>query len=228
MAFGHWMEVNEGDVRLRMGPIKREDMARFVAAEAGHGMQSYEVVRYLGYCMPPTVEGEKTWWDKASEDSDKVRWGIYVPEGDDGWKLVGNTALSINTTDRRRAESGCVIFDRSAWGQRIASTSHLGRTRYGFEELDLLAINSSAFTDNVGSNRALTGVGYVQTGSEYCRSVVAGQPIDTANYLMVNPADEAWRYFWRRPEAEIPDAFHAARERTRVALKRAATAVSFL
>jgi RimJ/RimL family protein N-acetyltransferase len=232
MAFGHWMEIKEGEVHLRLGPIRRDEIVRFVAADARHGIQSYEVGRFLGGSMPPSEEGEQEWWDANSKDRDKVHWGVYVPvDAEDGaapsWKLIGNTSLFLRG-DRRQAESGFVVFDRAYWRQRIASTAHLGRTQYAFRELDLLAITSCANAPNVGSNRALQGVGYVQTGTTYGDGVVGGRPIDTNLYLMPNPAEEAWRYFWRRPEEEIPEVFREARARTQATLDRADTAVTFL
>jgi RimJ/RimL family protein N-acetyltransferase len=229
MAFGHWMEVREGEVHLRLGPIRRDEIVRFVAADAGHGIQSYEVSRYLGSSLPPSEEGEQEWWDANSKDNGKVHWGVYAPGDGDGddWKLIGNTSLFLRG-DRRQAESGFVVFDRAYWRRRVASTAHLARTQYAFRELDLLAITSGANAPNVGSNRALQGVGYVQTGTVYCDGTVGGKPMDTNLYLMPNPEEEAWRYFWRRPEEDIPAAFHEARARTAATLERAATAVTFL
>jgi RimJ/RimL family protein N-acetyltransferase len=227
MAFGHWMEIDEGQVRLRLGPVRRDEAKRFVAADAGFGMQSYEVTRWLGPGMPPTEEGEEEWWDKASKDNDKIMWGVYVPDGDDAWKLIGSTMLAFHGYNRRRAESGFMVFDRAHWRRRVASTAHLGRTQYAFHELDL-AITSAAYAPNIGSNRALQGVGYVQTGTNYGDLVVGGKMIDANVYLMPNPAEEAWRYFWRRPEEEIPEAFVAGRRRTLTTLERAAAAVRFL
>src|SRR5688500_10227350 len=112
MAFGAWMAIEEGDVRLRLGPIRREDARSFVAREAQLGMQSYEVMRFLGGGLVPTEQGEEEWWDKAAKDDDRVHWGIYLPGGDDDdeWKLVGNTTLTFRR-DRRQAESGFVLFD---------------------------------------------------------------------------------------------------------------------
>jgi RimJ/RimL family protein N-acetyltransferase len=227
MSFGHWMEVVDGGVRLRLGPIRREDAHRFVAPEANLGLQSYEVGRYLGLASVPTEQDEEAWWDGASKSDDRIHWGVYVPEDDEAWKLVGNTTLHVSRRGRE-AQSGFLLFDRAHWRQRIASTAHLARTMYAFLELDLLAIISAADVPNIGSNRALLGVGYVQTGVRYGNGVVGGKPIDTNQYLLVNPADEAWRFFWRRPDDEIPTAFHDARTRTQSALGRAADAVRFL
>jgi hypothetical protein len=99
---------------------------------------------------------------------------------------------------------------------------------YAFHELDLLAITSAADVPNVGSNRALLGVGYVKTGVRYSTGVVGGKPVDTNQYLLVNPSDEAWHYFWRRPDDDVPAEFHEGRTRARDALERAASAVTFL
>lgn len=228
MAFGHWMEVVEGAVRLRLGPIRRDDVRRFVAADAGLGLQSYEVGRYLGAWSAPTEQGEDEWWDKVSKEDEHIHWGVYVPEGDDSWKLVGSSSLHLQGFSRRQAESGFLLFDRAYWRQRIASTAHLARTLYGFRELDLLAITSEAFADNVGSNRALVGVGYIQTGVRFGSGVAGGRPLDAIQYLLPNPAEEAWQYFWRRPAEEIPPEFNEGRVRALDTLERADKAVSFL
>ena len=227
MAFGHWMEVVEGDTRLRMGPIERDDAVRYVAADANFGLQSYEVGRYLAMNTAPTPQGEQEWWDNASKDTNTIHWGLYVPDGE-SWKLVGTTTLHIQGSRRTQAESGFLLFDRAYWRQRIASTAHLARTLFAFRELDLLAITSAAYVPNVGSNRALQGVGYVQTGMRYAESFVDGKPVDSVQYLLPNPIEEAWNYFWRRPDDEIPVEFRDARPTARKTLERAATAVSFL
>lgn len=227
MSFGYWMEVTEGDVRLRLGPIRREDAHLFVAPEASLGLQSYEVGRYLGASTAPTPQDEEEWWDGAKNKAERLHWGIYVPDDGDGWKLVGNTTLNFRRRGRE-AESGFLLFDRAHWRRRVASTAHLARTVYAFQELDLLAITSAADVPNVGSNRALTGVGYVQTGIRYGNNVVGGKPVDTIQYLLPNPGEEAWRYFWRRPDDQIPAEFHEGRTRAIAALARAADAVRFL
>jgi RimJ/RimL family protein N-acetyltransferase len=235
MAFGHWMEITEetaaGEVRVRLGPIRRDDAKRFVAAEAGFGMQSYEVGRYIGATSTPTEELELEWWDENGKDKDKLIWGVYVPdesEGGDGWRVVGSTALFFNDRDRRRAESGFMTFDRSVWGKRVASTAHLGRTLFAFDELDMLALTSNVFSANAGSNRAVQGVGYVQTGTGYAEIIVGGKVLDTNHYLLPNPAEEPWRYFWRRPEEEIPQAMRDGREVAKRTMERARASVSFL
>jgi RimJ/RimL family protein N-acetyltransferase len=226
MSFGHWMEIAEGSVRLRLGPIRREDAAASVSVDAGYGLQSYEVARFLG-ADAPTPQGEEEWWDTASRDERHLFWGVYVP-AEDEWKLVGVTHLRYLGFDQRQAESGFVVFDRTHWRQRVASTAHLGRTLYAFEELDLLSITSAAAVANVGSNRALAGVGYVETGRNYGIGLVRGRPMDHIQYLLPNPAEEAWRYFWRRPDDEIPSEFHEGRRRARAALERASAGVRYL
>ncbi len=198
MSFGHWMEIVEGDVRVRLGPVRREDAHRFVAPSADFGLQSYEVGRYLGAASAPTVQDEEEWWDGASKNPDHLHWGVYVPEDGNGWKLVGNTTLHLRRLGRQ-AESGFLLFDRAYWRKGVASTAHLGRTMYAFNELDLLEITSAADAPNIGSNKALTGVGYVQTGIRYANGVVGGEPVDTIQYLLPNPGSEAWRYFLAPP-----------------------------
>src|SRR3954447_7894572 len=151
MAFGHWMEVIDGDVRLRLGPIRREDVGRYVTADAAYGLQSYEVAKYLGVRFAMTPQAEEEWWDRASKaDNPNLHWGIYVPvEGDEvEWSLVGSTTLHLDTDGRRQAKSGFLLFDRSPGRRRIASVAHLARPWFAFHELDLLAITSNAAEAN--------------------------------------------------------------------------------
>lgn len=227
MAFGPWMEIRDGDVHLRLGAIRREDIHRFVSADARFGVQSYEVLRYMRGVVS-TQQGQEEWWDEASKADKHLYWGVYVPGGEDKWTLVGLTLLLNFKSDRRQAESGFILFDREHWGKRIASTAHLGRALYAFRELDLLAVVSGVAAPNIGSRRALQGVGYVQTGVSYSLDVLDGKPLDDVHYLLPNPADEAWRYFWRRPDADIPEEFHEARKVTLAALQRAQQAVTYL
>jgi len=227
MTFGPWMDIREGDVHLRLGAIRREDARRFVSPEARLGVQSYEVLRYMRGVVQ-TEQSQEEWWDEASKAEKHMYWGVYVPGGEDEWTLVGLTLLLNFKSDRRQAESGFILFDREHWGKRIASTAHLGRTLYAFRELDLLAIVSGVAAPNTGSSRALQGVGYVQTGISYSLDVLDGMVLDDVHYLLPNPADEAWRYFWRRPDVDIPEEFHEARKVTLAALQRAQQAVTYL
>jgi hypothetical protein len=113
-------------------------------------------------------------------------------------------------------------------GRVYWSESSIGRTLFAFRELDLLAIVSGVAAPNTGSRRALQGLGYVQTGITYSLDVYDGKVLDDVEYLLPNPADEAWRYFWRRPDVDIPDEFHEARKVTLAALQRAHQAVTYL
>lgn len=227
MAFGHWMHISEGSVEVRLGPIKRADVGRFVSPDVGFGLQSYEVSKFVAAIPAPSHEFEEEWWDRASKAEDHLHWGVYLLDGPDEWQLVGTTTLHLEA-DRRQAQSGFLLVDRKHWRQRVASTAHLGRTLYAFRELDLLAISSTALADNVGSNRALTGIGYVPTGTDYSARIVGGRPRDGIRYLLPHPDEEPWRYFWRRPDDDIPPEFIAARSVAARSLERAEAAVTFL
>ncbi len=228
--FGHWMQIDGEKASLRMGPIRREDMSRYIAEEASWGMQSYEVTKYLGRTPgAPTEVGEQAWWERVSDDKEEVIWGVYVADGDD-WKLTGSTSLRyMNPAMHTRATSGYLCFDRKFWNIGVASLSHLARTLFAFDELGMLAIDSHALVANTGSNKALQSVGYVKSGTYYgATRPVHGQGSDTNDYTLVNPAEHSWLYFWQRPEAEIPTEFTTARQKTQAALEKARQIVKFL
>lgn len=225
--FGHWMEIKTPKVHVRMGPIRREEMPRFVSADVGFGLQSYMVGRYLGHDRATTEEAEYAWWDSVIADKTKVVWGIYV-QMDGRWTVIGCTSLDLDGFDRNQACSGFAMVDRQYWRRGIAKTSHLARTLYAFEEMGMWAINSGADTANFGSVKALQSVGYVQTGMRYGGKMVHGKAHDAMTLLVVNPAPNMWNAFWNRPKAEIPPEFHEARKVTRAALQQAHQFVTFL
>lgn len=222
MAFGPIMRFAVGEYSIELAPLTREDMQQFIK---NGGMQNYEVTRYLGRALAPVLEDEYDWFEKTRNDPSTICWGIYVLQGE-GRTLIGNTSLnSINRDVQAYATSGCLIFNNSYWGKKIASYCHRARTWYGFAQLGLVQIRSGAYDPNIGSRKALESVGYVEAFHERNAAFIDGTYIGMTSYNVISPLEEHWQLWWHGDS--VPPEYLAARKKTAAALDWAEANISF-
>ena len=120
-----------------------------------------DITRYLGLPFPPSLAMEKEWFERTARSDKDIVWAIFV-----GDKLIGTTGIHGIDYQNRHAVTGSLIGEKDEWGKGYASDAHKIRTRYAFEMLGLEKIQSGAFTENIGSIRALEKSGYRQYGLE--------------------------------------------------------------
>jgi RimJ/RimL family protein N-acetyltransferase len=225
-VWGNRILVTTDRNRLLLAPIERKHLTRFINESADWGMQSYEVVKYLGRNISaPSMKDEHEWWDKANAATDLLNWGIYVFERGQE-KLVGNTSFSWQPDNAARCYvGGTLIFDRNYWSKGIASSANAATIAFVFNNLDGLSIRSAVLSPNIGSCKPHTNLGFVQVGTDYCISRRDGSTNHQYNFLMVNPSERSWNFFWG--DAGVPQAFKNARKLTQRTLERAATTAKF-
>ncbi|MBI2356745.1 GNAT family N-acetyltransferase [Candidatus Dojkabacteria bacterium] len=119
----------------------------------------HEVTRYTLMQHSPSISDEEKFWERTSEDKDSRVWGVYLDES----PLIGITSIRIDIPNHM-GSTGFMLYDKSFWRKGIASTSHLARTHYAVEFLDLKSITSGVISPNTGSRKALQSVGYFITG----------------------------------------------------------------
>lgn len=213
------------DLQIEMAPLKRELMGEFVQ---DGGMQSYEVLKFLGRSSAAVLEDEYDWYDKTREGKDDIIWGIYVIEGDKKM-LVGTTGLhDINGTAYspcKSATSGFMIFRPEYWGRGIAGACHRARTMYAFDILGLVCIRSRVIFENTASRRAVESVGYAIHHTDRMGGLYKGEPRQDYALLCINPDKYVWGYWWRgvKPAKKWRD----ARVKTTAAMAWARTNVTF-
>lgn len=220
--FGPIMRFEVGQLTIELAPLAREDMSRFI--ENG-GMQSFEVTQYLGRSAAPVLEDEYEWFDRMRGDDSTYCWGIYLVESNRR-KLIGNTSLNgINRSVMPYATSGCLIFDQNYWKKGIASVCHRARTWYACTQMGLSQIRSAAYDLNIGSGKALMGVGYVPVFTERNFGFVNGEYLNMTSYSLINPIEPLWQLWWHGDP--IPSEYLEARQRTQAALDWAQKNISF-
>lgn len=221
MAFGFPMHLSAGD---KPGVILRPIDVSEAGSISGL-ISSYEVARFTNTKSSKTVAQETEWIESSSKGADSTIWGIAIAESqsDTQGRIVGVTSLSHNDG---RGSSGIIIYDRSLWGQSIASRCHRARCFYAHNNLGLKAIDSTVAYPNLGSRKALQGVGYVITGTEYGNHFADGQPHHLHRLTWVNPTEHKWLEFWGTHKPPVN--FQKARIVAQKALDLARTEVTFL
>jgi RimJ/RimL family protein N-acetyltransferase len=212
-------------LKIEMAPISRTDMPVFI--QAG-GMQSYEVIKFLGRSNAPVLEDEYEWFDNARADKDDVIWGIYVVDAGQR-TLIGNTGLhDVNGamfSPCKSATSGFMIFRPEFWGKGIAGACHKARTMYAFDMLGLVCIRSGVIFENEASRRAVESVGYAVHHSDRMSGLHKGEPRRDYALMCVNPDKYVWAYWWR--SSSPPKRWRDARVKTTKALEWARQNIEF-
>ena len=192
------------------------------AALFAEGFSRWPIVKTLTIRSALTVEQERDWITRFSNDSSAFGWGIYVDD-----ELVGNTAL-VDIANRR-AQSGCCIYREDLWGKGIISAVHHARMWYATQILGLEAVDSFVYIGNDASTKALMRVGYTAYGMDFSKTFIDGQRTHAHRLLWVNPNAAQWNSFWGGPVPEQhAKRFAEGRKRARIAQRWAAKHVTFL
>ena len=139
--------------KVRLEPVTQELLPHYVT-----WFQDMQVMQYIG-SGTMTLEMEKDWYTKVSENKDAWVWAIFV-----GDKHIGSTGIHQIHWRNRRAMTGNMIGDKTEWNKGYGSEVVALRTRFAFEELGLNKLQTEVMMDNIGSRRALEKSGYVQCG----------------------------------------------------------------
>lgn len=91
--------------------------------------------------------------------------------------------------------------------------------------MGLSQIRSAAYDLNIGSGKALMGVGYVPVFTERNFGFVNGEYLNMTSYSLINPIEPLWQLWWHGDP--IPNEYLEARQRTQAALDWAQKNISF-
>ena len=107
----------------------------------------------------------------------------------------GNIKLENISRDHLTASMSIVIGDAACWGQGIGTEVIALMTRYGFERLGLLRIDSGCFADNLGSVRAFEKCGYLREGLSRELYSLDGKRMDAVRMGLLVTDPPAWKAF---------------------------------
>jgi RimJ/RimL family protein N-acetyltransferase len=145
---------------VQLRPIQKTDIAYFLV-----WLNDPDVTQYLVMHLPLTEIAEQKYLDdlainRAATDA------VFVIEAIEGEKkiVIGNLGLHhINGKDQSAA-LGIVIGDKQYWGKGCGSEAVKLIIRYGFEQLNLHRIASSAWAFNERSIKMHLRAGFKEEG----------------------------------------------------------------
>lgn len=160
---------------MRLRPIEREDLPRFV-----QWFGDPEVRRYLHAALPFSLAQEERWFEHLQERLEKREVVMLNIDTGDG-EHIGSISLSdINWKDRY-AELGIAIGEKEHWDQGYGSDAIRTILRLAFDDMNLHRIFLRVHADNARAIRCYVKVGFqkegtlreaVFRGGSYCDEIV--------------------------------------------------------
>lgn len=128
--------------KVRLRPIEREDLPRFVEWFADH-----EVRRFLRTYVPFSLEQEKRWFENLQEQIDRQETVMMAIETTESVH-IGNVGLSSIDWKNRTAEMGIVIGEKAYWNQGYGTDAIRTMLNLAFGEMNLHRVYLRVDADN--------------------------------------------------------------------------------
>ena len=175
---GPTMTIQYNGLHLQLVAPKKEWLPLYIER------RNHLSVRQFGAPLrAETIGMADEWLARMEKSRDEFVWMI-LPEGED----VPIGATELEQVYRNQCWSGIMIWNKDWWGKGVAKTTHLARTMFAADFLNMWTIRSSVVSTNTASWKALESVGYVQVGTNYAETFVQGR------------YHSAFRYQWFHPE----------------------------
>ncbi len=173
-------------------PVRRTDLADFLK-----WFNDPEVIQYLSMYLPMTEMGEEKYIEELG--TTRMRTDVsFVIEAIAGneTKPIGTTGLhGINHKDRN-AGFGIAIGEKEYWSKGLGTEAARLIVAYGFDQLNLHRIGSSALGFNERSIRMHLAVGFTQEGRHREAIFKNGSYADLVHFGLL---ESEWRRGSRRP-----------------------------
>lgn len=147
----------EGE-KVRLRPIEREDLPRFVRWFADP-----EVRRHLLVYLPFSLTQEERWYEELQERLRRSESVVLALEMLDGLH-IGNIGLHEIDWKNRHAELGIVIGEKAYWGQGYGTDAIRTLLRLAFEEMNLHRVYLVVDEDNLRAIRCYEKCGFREEG----------------------------------------------------------------
>ena len=148
--------------RIRLRPIEREDLPRFVKWFADEETRSYLMMH-----LPLSLAQEEQWFERNSAAGDEQAWAIDVQPQDATmapWDLIGSCGFSRIKWRCQWAEAGIWIGAREYWSRGYGTDAMRTLVRWGFNTLNLHRICLHVYADNLRAIRSYQKAGFVEEG----------------------------------------------------------------
>jgi diamine N-acetyltransferase len=162
--------------RVRLRPIEREDLPRFV-----EWFSDPEVRRHLLVYLPFSLAQEERWFEGLQERLERQEEVLLAIETADGVH-IGNVGLHAIDWKNRNAELGIAIGEKAYWGQGYGADAIRTLLGLAFREMNLHRIFLRVDADNVRGIHCYEKDGFRREGT--LREVVFREGTYHDQYIM--------------------------------------------
>ena len=145
--------------RVRLRPIEREDLPRFV-----EWFSDPEVRRYLSMVLPFSLAQEERWFEALLDRLEERTLVALTIETLDGVH-IGNIGLHNIDWKDRHAELGIAIGEKEYWGRGYGTDAIHTILRVAFHDMNLHRVFLRVHADNARGIRCYQKVGFQMEGT---------------------------------------------------------------
>ncbi len=173
--------------RVRLRPIERDDLSRFVAWFADP-----EVRAHLALFLPMGLAQEERWYEAMlARPQEEQPFALDARLAEAAWRHVGSAGLQNLHWRARSTEIGLVVGDRSAWGMGLGTEATELLVRFAFATLNLHRVALRVYEDNAPARRVYEKVGFVLEGRQRDGDYREGRYRDVLLYSLLRPEWQA-------------------------------------
>ena len=184
--------------RIRLRPIEKEDIPRYVKWLADEETRSY-----LGQPLPFGLVQEEHWFEHNLQAGEEQAWAIDAQPMDmtiGPWDHIGSCGLQKINWRNRQGEVGIFIGAREYWGWGYGTDAMRTLLNWGFHTLNLNRIYLRVFADNPRAIRSYQKAGFVEEGRLRQDDFRNGVYRDT---LLMSLLREEWEALVAADEARV-------------------------
>lgn len=147
--------------RVRLRPIEKEDLPRFVKWLADPELRSY-----LDNHLPIGQVQEERWFERNAGSGNEQAWAIEAqpPDSVGPWVHIGSCGYDHIDWRNRVGEVGIMIGAHDYWGKGYGTDAMQTLVAWGFYTLNLNRVQLHVFSDNDRAIRSYQKVGFVIEG----------------------------------------------------------------
>jgi RimJ/RimL family protein N-acetyltransferase len=148
--------------RIRLRPVEKDDLSRFVK-----WLADPELRNYLASHLPYSQVQEEKWFERNLMAGNEQTWALDAQPADMAvgpWVHIGSCGFHEINWRTRAGEVGIMIGARDYWGRGYGTDALQTLVAWGFYTLNLNRVQLRVFEDNPRAIRCYEKVGFQTEG----------------------------------------------------------------
>ena len=145
-----------------------------------------DIFDFLSFGPYKDINDFSSWIDLQNNQGDRITFAVYSKRLK---KYVGNISITFIEENYKKAEIGCVWYEKLAQKSEINRESVFLLLKYLFEEMKYLRVQWRCDVENIPSKNAAEKMGFMYEGTFRNFATFKGKTRDTAFFSII---DNEW------------------------------------